>query len=253
MAALDTTAMVSQGEKMLVGYINGAVWLFVWGFFSAWFGTTALAVGRRRLLDHVDPKTLPSFSTRLLNVYFAVLVFQLFIVGWCTVNAANETDIESQIFNNKVIYAARAVSMCFSQLYGLKVVIFDAAGSSIRSFLQGERTKLQVVAVFCTVFYAVFVSVNLVLVLLASSSLDPILGLPNLTELFLLDNLVYPLAWFAGMGNFGINLHHMVPWRSVDDTEDLLKQWKQDGLVLKLGVMVKPGANRNPRGPVVPI
>ena len=84
-------------------------------------------------------------------------------------------------------------------------------------------------AVFFIILWVLLLVLDLSLLAVASTSEDPVLVLPNLVEKFLLENFLYVPAWFLGMANFGISLHHLVPWRSVDDTEALLKQWKSEG------------------------
>ena len=64
-AAINITEVVSQAEKMIVGYIHTGLWLFIWGGFSAWFGTTALQVGRRRLIGEVgQPASVANSRSR---------------------------------------------------------------------------------------------------------------------------------------------------------------------------------------------
>ena len=74
---------------------------------------------------------------------------------------------------------------------------------------------------------------DLALVAAASGSTDldrdPLLVLPDTVQLLLLENGPYVLVWFCGMANFGISPHHLVPWRSVDRTEELLQQWGKKG------------------------
>lgn len=250
--ALNITSLVSRGERMLVGYIHTGVWLFIWGIFSAWVGTTALQVGRRKLLTNVDSERMPAFSTHFLRVYAAVLAFQLFVVGWSAVGAATAQTIEEQIFSNKVTYAARALSMCFAQLYGLKVVLLEASGTTVDQVMRGNASMFVYAALFFIAVYVSVLVVNLVLLAVATSSEDSVLVLPNAIEKFLLENFLYVPAWFLGMGNFGISLHHLVPWRSVDDTEMLLKQWKNEGYSDKELAFGLGGSKRGPRATVAP-
>ena len=80
------------------------------------------------------------------------------------------------------------------------------------------------VACFFVVVYVLLVVADSVLVAIAADSSDPLLFVPDLVQKYLLDNVPYVLAWFAAMANFGLSIHHFVPWRSVDATEEMLKR-----------------------------
>ena len=215
-----------QVERMIVAYVHTGVWLFVWAIFSAWIGTTALQVGRRRLLARVGADALPAFSSRLLRAYAVVLAVQVANVGWATWRSweAHASSVEAEVYTRKVDYVSTSVSMCLAQLYGLKVVIFDASGTTVAQAARGRGGWRLYVACFFVVVYVLLVVADSVLVAIAADSSDPLLFVPDLVQKYLLDNVPYVLAWFAAMANFGLSIHHFVPWRSVDATEEMLKR-----------------------------
>ena len=215
-----------QVERMIVAYVHTGVWLFVWAIFSAWIGTTALQVGRRRLLARVGADELPAFSSRLLRAYAVVLAVQVANVGWATWRSweAHASSVEAEVYTRKVDYVSTSVSMCLAQLYGLKVVIFDASGTTVAQAARGRGGWRLYAACFFVLVYVLLVVADSVLVAIAADSSDPLLLVPDLVQKYLLDNVPYVLAWFAAMANFGLSIHHFVPWRSVDATEEMLKR-----------------------------
>ena len=100
----------------------------------------------------------------------------------------------------------------------------DASGTTVAQAARGRGGWRLYVACFFVVVYVLLVVADSVLVALAADSSDPLLLLPDLVQKYLLDNVPYVLAWFAAMANFGLSIHHFVPWRSVDATEEMLKR-----------------------------
>ena len=204
--------------------MHTGVWLFV-GHLRV-IGTTALQVGRRRLLSRVGADELPAFSSRLLRAYVVVLAVQVANVGWATWRSweAHASSVEAEVYTRKVDYVSTSVSMCLAQLYGRMVVIFDGSGTTVAQAARGRGGWRLYAACFFVVVYVLLVVADSVLVAIAADSSDPLLLLPDLVQKYLLDNVPYVLAWFAAMANFGLSIHHFVPWRSVDATEEMLKR-----------------------------
>ena len=229
LAALNATATATEAPPSLslyMGYFKAAFWFLTFGPFAAWVGTTALQIGRRRLLDNKPHASLPPFSTSFLRGYVGILVAQLLLMTWSIVRTVSIVTTEDLVFTIKLNYAIRGVSMSLAQLFGWKAVIFDASGVSMQSFRQGKGTKLQMAAIGCIVLYLLIVWVDLLLFAFATSSADPILYFHNVLEIGL-ENLPMMGVWLCAAVNFGLSWHHLHPMRSVDDTESMMKRTKE--------------------------
>ena len=228
-AALNVTAVADDASRMVLGYVNAGLWFTIWAVFSAWIGVLALQFGRRRLLEQVGADSRAAFSDRLLRVYAFVLAVQGGLVVWAAAQAATAQSPEARVFASKVATALQSLSICAGHLYGFKVVLFNASGSTFAQLRAGQAAGLVCAAVCVAVLWAVLVMADVVLLAVATSSEDPILGLPNLVSKFFLHLVPYTLVLLCIVGHLRISPYHFIPWRSIDETESMLQRWGNKG------------------------
>ena len=152
-AALNVTAVADDASRMVLGYVNAGLWFTIWAVFSAWIGVLALQFGRRRLLEQVGADSRAAFSDRLLRVYAFVLAVQGGLVVWAAAQAATAQSPEARVFASKVATALQSLSICAGHLYGFKVVLFNASGSTFAQLRAGQAAGLVCAAVCVAVLY----------------------------------------------------------------------------------------------------
>ena len=208
--------------KMFLGYIEAAWWFVVFVPFAAWIGTTTLRVGRRRLVQRLPAAELSPFSTKFIRWYILIFAIQGAISILSIYRVAAAQTEEEKILVSKVNYALRAVSLVFSMIPGVHAIIFTAAGVTHAQFRAGKAPRATYAAATCAVVYAAVVTFDLVLVLVASSSTDPILNVHGVVELFGLENLPMMGVWLCAAYQFGLKFGHIVG--KFEKTEERLRQ-----------------------------
>ena len=218
--------------KMFLGYIEAVWWFVVFVPFAAWIGTTALMVGRRRLVEHLPAQELNAFSTRFMRWYILIFAVQASISIWSIVNTAVVQTHEDAILSGKINYALRAVSLVFSMLPGIHAIIFTAAGVSHEQVLAGKAPCATYLACVCVVAYIAIVTFDFVLVFMAKSSTDPILNIHGVIELFGLENMPMMGLWLCAAYQFGLKFGHILG--NFEKTEERLlakRQQANNGMV----------------------
>ena len=212
--------------KMFLGYIQAAWWFVVFVPFAAWIGTTALMVGRRRLVQRLPHSELATFSSRFMRWYVLIFALQAGIGIWAMVNTATARTAEDAVLTKKINYALRAVSLFFSMTPGLHAIIFTAAGVSHQTFKSGKAPVATYVAAALVVAYIAVVAFDVAIVFSAQTSTDAILGVHGVIELFGLENVPMMGVWLCAAYQFGLKFGHL---RNFDKTEERLDAKRQAG------------------------
>ena len=82
---------------MFLGYLQAAWWFIVFVPFAAWIGTTALMVGRRRLISLMPASDLAPFSTRFMRWYIIIFAIQAALMVWAMINTAVAKTAEEEV------------------------------------------------------------------------------------------------------------------------------------------------------------
>ena len=203
--------------SLFVHYFRAFLWFCVWIPFSAWIGTTALQVGRRRLLENVPAASLAPFSTIFLRVYVVIVGAQLLLTAWNVARTAASADEEALVFATKLNYAVTAFSMFLAQVPGWKAVMFDATGVTLADFRAGKAPCATYLAGMFTVLYFVVVVVDFALFAVATGSEDPVLRVHNVySGLSMQNNLIFAV-WLCAAYGFGLKPSHMIAFEKTEE------------------------------------